>query len=227
MRGAVLITGAYGNVGKAIASALAPTTPLGLISSGPAHVLPLAEQAKVCLLEHVDLADEASTRSALERAQRELGPIAGLVHTVGSYADGLPSEHVPLAKVRALLEANYLSSLAIIQAALPALRAAGGARIVLFGSVDAFRARAGAASYAAAKAALVRFAEGLAHEVASSGVGVCVLIPTTLDTPSNRAAIPDARFEDWVRLDELASVVSFLLSPASRAIRFAALPLGL
>ncbi|HEY6881920.1 MAG TPA: SDR family NAD(P)-dependent oxidoreductase [Polyangiales bacterium] len=227
MSGAVLITGAFGNMGKAIASALAPTTPLALITHGEARPHGLPEGARVSVIEHVNLADEASTRMAVERARRELGPITGLVHTVGAYADGMPVESAPLSKVRELLETNYLASLAMIQAVLPELAAAGGGRIVMFGSVDAFKARAGASAYAASKAALVRFAEGLAQEVAASDIGVCVLIPTTIDTPTNRAAMPDARFSDWVPMEDIASVVTFLLSPASRAIRFAALPLGL
>lgn len=226
MSGAVIVTGAFGNMGKAIASVLAPSTPLALVThvAAPPHGLPAA--AKVSVLEHVNLADEASTRMAVERTRRELGPITGLVHTVGAYADGLDVETEPLAKVRELIETNYLSALPIIQAALPELSAAGGGRIVLFGSVDAFKARAGASAYAAAKAALVRFAEGLAQEVAPRGIGVCVLVPTTIDTPANRAARPDANFADWVPMADIASLVAFLLSPASRAIRFATIPLG-
>jgi NAD(P)-dependent dehydrogenase (short-subunit alcohol dehydrogenase family) len=226
MSGAVMITGAFGNMGKALASALAPSTPLALVThvAAPPHGLP--QDAKVSVLEHVNLADEASTRMAVERTRRELGPITGLVHTVGGYADGMDVETEPLAKVRELLETNYLSALPIIQAALPELTAAGGGRIVLFGSVDAFKARPGASAYAASKAALVRFAEALAQEVSARGIGVCVLIPTTIDTPANRAAQPHANFANWVPMADIASVVSFLLSPASRAIRFATLPLG-
>jgi len=227
MSGAVIITGAFGNMGRAIASALAPTTPLALVTNAaaPPHGLPAS--AKVAVLEHVNLAEEAGTRMAVERSRRELGPITGLVHTVGSYADGMEVASQSLAKVRELLEVNYLAALPIIQAALPELTAAGGGRIVLFGSVDAFKARAGASAYAAAKAALVRFAEGLAYEVSAHGVGVSVLIPTTLDTPANRAAMPSANFADWVPVADVANVVSFLLSPASRAIRFATIPLGI
>lgn len=226
MSGAVIVTGAFGNMGKAIAEALAPSTPLALITHGAARPHALSADARVSVIEHVNLSDEASSRMAVERTRRELGPIAGLVHTVGAYANGFEVENAPLPKVRELLETNYLSALPIIQAALPELVASGGGRIVLFGSADALRARAGAVAYAAAKAALLRFAEGLAQEVGPRGVGVCVLVPTTIDTPQNRAAMPGARFQDWVAPADIASVVSFLLSPASRAIRFAALPLG-
>jgi NAD(P)-dependent dehydrogenase (short-subunit alcohol dehydrogenase family) len=226
MSGAVIITGAFGNMGKALARALAPSTPVALVThvAAPPHQLP--PSAQVSVIEHVDMMDEASTRMAIERARREFGPISGLVHTVGGYADGMPVETQPLAKARELLETNYLASLAIIQAAIPELKAAGGGRIVLFGSVDALKARAGASAYAAAKAALVRFAEGLAQELAGSGIGVCVLIPTTIDTPTNRAAMPHANFADWVPMEDIVDVIGFLLSPASKAIRFATLPLG-
>jgi NAD(P)-dependent dehydrogenase (short-subunit alcohol dehydrogenase family) len=226
MGGAVIVTGAFGNMGKAITAALAPTTPLALVThvAAPPHGLP--ETAQVSVIEHLDMRDEASVRAAVERTRRELGPIAGLVHTVGGYADGMEIEKLSIAKVRELFETNYFSALSIIQAVVPELIASGGGRIVLFGSVDAWRARAGAGPYAASKAALMRYAEGLAQEVGAHGVGVNVLVPTTIDTPQNRAAMPDARFSDWVAPGDIASVVSFLLSPAARALRFATLPLG-
>jgi NAD(P)-dependent dehydrogenase (short-subunit alcohol dehydrogenase family) len=125
-----------------------------------------------------------------------------------------------------MMSVNFYSALHLVKAVLPDLLSAEHGRIILFASADALRGRAGASAYAASKAALLRYAEALAEEVTPKGVGVRVIVPTTIDTPANRAAMPNGRFADWVSLDQVASTVEFLLAPESAGLRFALVPLG-
>lgn len=223
--GTIVLTGASGQVGSALARRLSGVGPLALIG---ADAIPpgAGAQAPVRAFGRVDLCDQAAVERVVGELRAALGPIRALVHTVGAYADGLTVEQQPLEQVRRMLEVNFLSALGITRAVLPDLLASADARIVLFASGDALRARAGASAYAASKAALLRFAEALAEEVTPRGVGVCVLVPTTIDTPAARAVPSGADASGWVTLDQIAALVAFLLDPASGGIRFAAIPLG-
>ena len=223
----VVITGATGHVGKALVGHLRGKAPLALLGQDLARLTPmLADEARVALISDVDVNDEQSVLAGVERARRALGPLRALVHTVGTWAGGSEVEEQPLAGVRKLFDLNFFSAVHLVKAVLPDIKASGQGRIVLFGSADALRARAGSAAYAASKAALLRFAEALAEEVASAHVGVHVILPTTIDTPANRSAMPGAKVENWVSLEEVANAVEFALSPASSGLRFATLPLG-
>jgi NAD(P)-dependent dehydrogenase (short-subunit alcohol dehydrogenase family) len=222
----VVITGAQGQAGSAIARRLAGTSPLALLDHAQGTTQEPSAGAPSVVFGGVDVTDESSVQQVVARVRTELGPIRALVHTVGAYADGVDVIDQSASAVRRMLELNYLAAVHLVHTVLPDLVDRDGSRIVLFASTDALHGRAGASAYAAAKAALLRFAESLAAEVAPRGVLVRVLVPTTIDTPANRASRPDADFASWVTLDEVASTVEFLLSPASSGIRFAAVPLG-
>jgi NAD(P)-dependent dehydrogenase (short-subunit alcohol dehydrogenase family) len=233
----VVITGATGNVGGALVQRLLGKVPLALPGqdmSRLAERVPvllargaaLFDDARVALLSNVDVNDEASVAAGMARARNELGPIRALVHTVGAWAGGTEAGAQSLDDVKRMLDVNFLSAVHLVKAVLPDLLAAEHGRIILFSSADALHGRAGASAYAASKAALLRYAEALAEEITPKGVGVRVIIPTTIDTPANRAAMPKGRFDDWVKLEEVASTVEFLLSPESAGMRFALVPLG-
>jgi NAD(P)-dependent dehydrogenase (short-subunit alcohol dehydrogenase family) len=131
-----------------------------------------------------------------------------------------------LADMRELFELNYWSAVHVVRALLPDLKASAHGRIVLFGSVAAVQGSAHAAAYAASKAALLRFAQVLAEELVDTRINVQVLLPGTIDTAQNRAAMPNAPHQQRVTPDQLADTVAFLLSPAASGIRFAALPMS-
>jgi NAD(P)-dependent dehydrogenase (short-subunit alcohol dehydrogenase family) len=224
-RGTIVLTGAGGQVGSALARRLAGLGPLALLGVDAAAPGP-DPQDPVRAFGRVDLLDEQAVRRAGAEIRAALGPIRALVHTVGAHVADVEVQEQPLELVRRMLDANYLAAVGIIRTLLPDLQASASARIVLFASREALHARAGRSAYAASKAALLRFAEALAEEVAPRGVGVCVLMPSTIDTPANRAAAPDADTAGWVTLDQIAALVEFLIDPGSAGIRFAAIPLG-
>jgi NAD(P)-dependent dehydrogenase (short-subunit alcohol dehydrogenase family) len=201
--------------------------PLALLGGDLSRLTPvLADEARAALVPGVDVNDEQSVLAGVAKARSLLGPVRGLVHTVGAWAGGTDAVAQSLDSVRSMLAINFLSAVHLVKAVLPDVLASQHGRIVLFASADALRGRAGSSAYAASKAALLRYAEALAEEVAPSGVGVRVILPTTIDTPANRSSMPNANFADWVSLDEVAQVVEFALSPASSGLRFAQLVLG-
>jgi NAD(P)-dependent dehydrogenase (short-subunit alcohol dehydrogenase family) len=110
------------------------------------------------------------------------------------------------------------------RAAIPALRASGSGRIVNVGANGAVKAGAGMGAYAASKAGVHKLTEALAEELKADGVTVNAVLPSILDTPANRADMPGADVETWVKPDDLAAVILFLASERARAVTGALLP---
>jgi len=110
------------------------------------------------------------------------------------------------------------------RAALKLLRASPAGRIVNIGAAGAVKAAAGMGAYAAAKAGVHRLTESLAEELKADGVTVNAVLPSIIDTPANRADMPDADFSAWVAPADLAEVILFLASPAARALTGALIP---
>jgi NAD(P)-dependent dehydrogenase (short-subunit alcohol dehydrogenase family) len=102
--------------------------------------------------------------------------------------------------------------------------AGGGGKIVNVGAFAAQKGSAGMAAYIASKSAVIRLTESMSAELREKNVNVNCVLPTTLDTPENRKAMPDADPRKWVAPDDLANVIAFLASDAARAIHGAAIP---
>ena len=215
---AVVVTGAAGALGRAIAARLADD--FDVIAVDMSDTIDLAE-APALALSGVDLADEQSVARAYERIAERFGSIHGLVNVAGGFAwetvvDGSAATWDRLYRI------NVATALNSCRAALPLL-AAGGS-IVNVGAAAAARAEAGMGAYAASKSGVARLTEALSAELKPRSIRANAVLPSILDTPANRADMPDADFAKWVSPAELANVVAFLLSDEARAITGALIP---
>jgi NAD(P)-dependent dehydrogenase (short-subunit alcohol dehydrogenase family) len=120
---------------------------------------------------------------------------------------------------------NVRTAVNATRAALPRLKAPGG-RIVNIGAAGALKAAAGMGPYAAAKAGVVKLTEALAEELKESGVAVNAVLPSIIDTPANRTEMPSADFARWVKPEQVADLIVFLLSERAAAITGAAIPIS-
>ena len=111
-------------------------------------------------------------------------------------------------------------------AVVPRMLAGGGGKVVNVGAYAAQRGIAAMGAYCAAKAAVIRLTEAMAAELREKNVNVNCVLPTIIDTPENRKAMPDADPSRWVAPDDLANVVLFLASERARAIHGAAVPVS-
>ena len=127
---------------------------------------------------------------------------------------------------RALLATNLETTHASLRALVPGMVARGRGSIVVVGSraVERPWTSASASAYGATKAAVVALAQIVAAEVVENGVRVNAILPSTLDTPANRRAMPDADPSRWVTTDSAAAVIAFLLSDDARDVSGAAIP---
>ncbi len=123
-----------------------------------------------------------------------------------------------------MVELNAGSVIAAAGAFVPHMLAAGRGRVVNVAAAAALRGAAGMGPYSAAKGAVVRLTESMAAELGGRGINVNCVMPGTMDTPQNRAAMPDADPRGWVTTDEVADVILFLSSRAGRAVHGAAIP---
>jgi len=222
---AIVITGAYGALGAETARAAvrcgarvalidrATNAPPGLLEAcGPGAVK----------LGGVDLSDAAGATQAINAAHEGLRGLDTLINIAGSFrwqtiADG-DSETWDL-----LYAINLKTAVNASRAALVHMRESGG-RIINVGANAASRSGAGMGPYAASKAGVHRLTESLAEEVKDLGITVNAVLPSILDTPANRAAMPEANFSKWVTPQALANVILFLASDEASAVTGVLLP---
>jgi NAD(P)-dependent dehydrogenase (short-subunit alcohol dehydrogenase family) len=150
--------------------------------------------------------------------------VDALLNTVGAFRGGVPVTEEEPSTWEFLMSVNLRTTLLMSKAVLPAMFEQRRGRIINTVSRNALAGAAGSAAYGAAKAAVLRLSESLALEVRDSGITVNCLVPGTIDTPQNRAAMPDADHDRWVAPEAIADVAVFLASDAARAVSGAAIP---
>jgi NAD(P)-dependent dehydrogenase (short-subunit alcohol dehydrogenase family) len=223
----VIVTGAGGNLGAAVVRLLAERgwriVAMERTEAALARVVDGLDPARVLAEPGVDLGDPDACAGLVRRAVERFGRVDGLVHTVGGFAMAEVAEG-DLAHWERLLQANLFTALNVCRAVVPVMRTAGRGSIVTVGATAAARAGRGMAAYASAKSAVLRLTEALAAELKDAGVRANCVLPGTIDTPPNRAAMPKADTSRWVTPLQIAEVIAFLLAPASDAVTGAAIP---
>ena len=215
----IAITGGFGTLGLAtVRAALGAGAQVVAIDRAdpPAEGL-----AQATCIGGVDLADPQAAKQALASAAKALGGLDALVNIAGTFryetvADG------NLDTWDLLYRVNLRTAVAASQAALEYLQAGG--RIINIGAASGLKAGAGVGAYTASKSGVMRFTEALAEELKDRDITVNALLPSILDTPPNRADMPKADFASWVKPEQLADVIVFLLSKQSSAITGALIP---
>lgn len=177
------------------------------------------------VLGAVDLTDPDSTRQAFDKAASAIGGIDGLVNIAG----GFSWEKIETGSIETwdrLYATNLRTAVLASQSALPWLLQSANGSIVNIGALAAQKAGTGMGAYAASKAGVARLTQAMAEEFKERGLRVNAILPSILDTPANRADMPNADFSRWVSLDGLAAVVAFLLSKEAQAVTGACVPVA-
>jgi NAD(P)-dependent dehydrogenase (short-subunit alcohol dehydrogenase family) len=195
----VVIAGGTGGLGKAVS--------LAFLSEGAKAIVTyrreeefqsLKEEAGLngYLLEGhlVDVTDEPATTDFVGRVLAAHGKLDAIVNTVGGYAGGMKLWDVNLTVLDRMLALNLRSGFVLARAALPAMLRTGRGSIVNVAAKAAVDHGAGAGAYAASKAAAVALMDSLAADCKGTGVRVNSVLPSVIDTATNRAAMPDANF---------------------------------
>ncbi|HBH00981.1 MAG TPA: hypothetical protein DDZ42_03505 [Candidatus Rokubacteria bacterium] len=218
-----LVTGGTGALGQAVS--------LRLLADGATVAIPYLDArerdwlaARVApadrdrlLAEPVDVTDVEAVAAFGARLVAALGRLDVLVAAVGGFAGGALLE-TDAATWRRMLDLNLTSAFAAAKATLPHMVGAGWGRVVFVASRAVVPPAGGFVAYTVAKAGVVALAQALAVETRGSGVTVNAVLPSTMDTEANRAAMPDADRGGWVPVEAVADAIAMLARPESAHI---------
>ena len=224
----VMITGAAGHLGRAVAAAFAAQgARLGLDDlRRDALQRAYGGEDERRRFVAVDLLDAAALGVAVDGVVAQWRRIDVLCNIAGGFRMGEPVHATSDADWNFLFDINARTLLHASRAVVPRMLEAGGGRIVNVGAWAAQHGAAGKGAYVASKSAVIRLTESMALELREHGINVNCVLPTIIDTPDNRAAMPGADPARWVAPADLASVIVFLASDAARAVHGAALPVS-
>lgn len=220
----IAVTGAFGVLGAAVAKAAAASgARLALIDFAPAAPAGAPAGPDVLVLPGVDLTDAGAARRAIDAVAERFGGLDALLNVAGGFRwethEGGSDD-----TWRQLFLMNVQTAANASRAAIPHLKASASGRIVNVGANGAVKAGLGMGAYAASKSGVHRLTEALAEELKPAGVTVNAVLPSILDTPTNRADMPDADVSAWVAPEDLAQVILFLASEEARAVTGALVP---
>jgi len=218
----VLVTGADGGLGKFVtqafldAGAIVVGTSTKIQQSAFNNARFTAMPARISNLE--------SAKDLVSQVTSRVGRLDVLAHTVGGFAGGASVVETDDATFQKMMDVNLNSIFHMVRAALPPLRHAGSGRIIAIGSLAALDPGAGIGAYSASKAAMVSLIRTVAAENKDAGVRANVILPGTMDTPTNREAMPKADCSKWVRPASVASLMVWLASDAGNDVNGAMIP---
>lgn len=218
MNGHVLVVGGTGGLGPSVVKTLADAgyrvTFTGRDADRLTRLRSVVPSAEGRVLDATDAAAVATLIAEVDSTE----PIGAYIHVAGGWSGGKGIESLTPSDWAAMLDANFTSLRNGAGAAFARMRSRGAGSIVTIGSLAAFAGGADCAPYAVSKAAVVAFTRCLAEEGKGCGVRANCIVPGTIDTPGNRAAMPAADRSQWVSPDQIARTILHLCGPDSAGI---------
>jgi NAD(P)-dependent dehydrogenase (short-subunit alcohol dehydrogenase family) len=223
-----LVTGGTGGLGRAVTLAFlheGASVIATYIRKDEADALQDAVGPNAHLeLLPLDATDEAACRALVAGITARYGRLDILVNAIGGYAGGKPLWETDPKTYQLMLTLNLHAGFNLARTVSPAMLRQKSGAIVNIASKAALDHAAGAAAYAASKAAALALFDCLAQDVKGAGVRVNSVLPSIIDTAANRKAMPNADFSKWPKPEEIAQVILFLCSPEAKLIHGAAIP---
>lgn len=215
----IVVTGGFGTLGAATVRAALDAG--ARVAAMDRTEPPTSSMAQALCIGGVDLADAQAAKNAMAQAVQALGGLDALVNIAGTFRyETVTGGNLDTWDL--MYRVNLRTAVAASQAALEHLQAGG--RIINIGANAALKSGAGMGAYTASKSGVMRFTEALAEELKSRDITVNAVLPSILDTPPNRADMPKANFDSWVKPQQLADVIVFLLSDQATAVTGALIP---
>jgi NAD(P)-dependent dehydrogenase (short-subunit alcohol dehydrogenase family) len=224
MEQTAIVTGGTGGLGSAVTARLLDDGWRVVVPWVAEHELERVQRREGLELIEADLFETHDATAVVERATGDPNaPLRGLVNLVGGFAISGRVHETQIEEFERQFRLNLRPTYLVTQAALAQMRDGGGS-IVCVGTRAALQPFPGAAGYISSKAAVIAFAQAVAVEYRNDGVRCNVILPSVIDTPANRAAMPDADHERWVKPAEIAGVIAHLVSADSAPTSGAAIP---
>jgi NAD(P)-dependent dehydrogenase (short-subunit alcohol dehydrogenase family) len=203
-----LVTGGAGGLGRSVVQAL--------VADGWHVVVPVKAESDLERSDGIStVIADLTDPDDVARAVRSTTDLKAVVNLVGGFAADQPVADTPIADFERLFRLNLRPTYLVTQAAMPRMK---GGSIVCVGSSAALKPFAGGSGYAASKAAVIAFAQAVAEEGKPDGIRCNAIVPTQIDTPANRAAMPESEHHKLVPPERIAQVIAFLCSDDSAAV---------
>lgn len=224
----VMVTGAAGNLGRAVVHELVANGYRLVCVERSFEALERlsandGQSSDMVHLGGIDLTDADACKGAVDRTLEKFGRIDALVNTVGGFETG-PVSEAGIDQWDRLFRMNAQTAYTISAAVLRPMQEVGYGRIVHVSAAPGLKAGANQAAYAASKGAVIRLMEAIAAENRDNRISANCILPGTIDTPQNRAAMPNAKTDSWVQPSDIAKLIGFLVSPAGGVVTGAAIP---
>ncbi len=225
----VMVTGAAGNLGSAVAQAFqAAGAKLVLVDRAAdrlQRLFPdLVDSPNYFLATSVDMTDADAVEAMVDEAIKRFGRVDVLANTVGGFRAGTPVHETSFETWDFLLNLNARTVFTASRAIIPHMLRERSGRIVNVAARAALKGGARMAAYSVSKSGVMRLTESMAAELKKDGINVNCVLPGTIDTPQNRKAMPNANHSRWVKPEAIADVILFLASDAAGAVQGAAIP---
>lgn len=224
-----VLTGGTGGLGTAVAKRLASTGHLLAVTYvRPEESAQFEESLDLdedrLMLRRVDASSPDEMTAFLQEVEEELGSIDIVCSLVGGWAGGRDIEETSDVRWERMLDLNLTSAFVTLRAAIPHLRRSAAGRMVFIGSRAVQDTPAGQAAFNVAKAGVVALARTASIELDDTEITVNVVMPSVIDTPATREALPYADYVNWPTPDEIAKVIEFLVSPDSAVVSGGVIP---
>jgi len=225
MRQSAIVTGGTGGLGSAVVARL--------LDDGWRVVVPWIVESELSRVQEreglelvqADLFDDDMVAAVVALGAKQAdAPLRGVVNLVGGFAMGGRVHETPFGEFERQFRLNLRPTYLVTAAALPHLLEHGRGSIVCVGTRAAVQPFSGAAGYISSKAAVIAFAQAVAVEYKLTGIRCNAILPSVIDTPANRASMPNADHERWVKPAEIAGTIAYLLSEDSQPTSGAAIP---
>jgi NAD(P)-dependent dehydrogenase (short-subunit alcohol dehydrogenase family) len=228
-----IVTGGTGSVGRELLPLLVRRSfKLGVTYLVPEEATELESQVESgldlsedeLLLRRVDASDAKAMDKFVQEVVDAFGPPNVLVCLVGGWSGGRDVEETDDVRFDRMIDLNLRSAFNAVRASIPHLKELDWGRIVLMGSRHAIETPSGQAAFNIAKAGVGALGRSVAAELSDTNVTCNVLLPSVIDTPTTRAALPYAEYVDWPKPEEIANVIDFLTGHRSVVIDGAEIP---
>ncbi len=226
MNETVMITGAAGTLGRAVAAAFAKTgARLALLDIAAKGLeASYGKDNDKQILIAADLGDQKTVKDAVAKVTAKFGPVAVLCNVAGGFNMGPTVHETPDELWQGMMDINVRTLLNTVRGVVPGMLAAGSGKIVNIAAMGGVTGRGNMGAYSAAKSVVIKLTESMSAELREQGINVNCVMPSIIDTPANRADMPKADPKKWVAPEALADVIVFLASDKARAIHGAAIP---
>lgn len=222
----VIVTGACGNLGQVVAARFAQAgAKLVLLDLDRQRLEErYGKEDERKAFAPANLLDRAEVAAAVKAAVDQFGRIDVLCNIAGGFRMGHAVHETPDQEWNFLFDLNARSVLHAVHAVVPHMMTAGYGKVINVSANSAMKGVARMGAYCASKDVVIRITEAMAGELRDSNINVNCVLPSIIDTPENRAAMPDEDSSRWVTPGALAKVISFLASDDAQAIHGAAIP---